>query len=205
MISTLSGLVFIISVVAFIVFLIWGFAKNQHINRKTWLWLLLAAVAIIVYVATVKTPETANNAQNVHQTAKSSTAKQPVDDAVVAKLKAALKSGDMVTFLKTFYAQDKQKYLAYYQKADVETTKTTIKGQVIEPVAEETDLYLYVPVEEMPANVRDTKQKAFVVVVNDPNNDLKNYSVGQTAEVTGYLVGHGDKKHGYSWELNVAQ
>ena len=68
----------------------------------------------------------------------------------------------MVTFLKTFYAQDKQKHLAYYQKADV-------------------------------------------VVVNDPNNDLENYSVGQTAEVTGYLVGHGDKKHGYSWELNVAQ
>ena len=157
MISTLSGLVFIISVVAFIVFLIWGFAKNQHINRKTWLWLLLAAVAIIVYVATTKTPETANNAKNVHQTAKSSTAKQPVDDAVVAKLKAALKSGDMVTFLKTFYAQDKQKHLAYYQKADVATTKTTIKGQVIEPVAEETDLYLYVPVEEMPATVRNTK------------------------------------------------
>lgn len=52
MISTLSGLVFIISVVAFIIFLIWGFAKNQHINQKTWLWLLLAAVAIIVYVAT---------------------------------------------------------------------------------------------------------------------------------------------------------
>lgn len=48
-------------------------------------------------------------------------------------------------------------------------------------------------------------KKTFVVVVNDPNNDLKNYSVGQTAEVTGYLVGHGDQKHGYSWELNVAQ
>jgi len=182
-----------------------GIRKNQHINQKTWLWLLLAAVAIIVYVATAKPSETANNAQNVHQTAKSSTAKQPVDDAVVAKLKAALKAGDMVTFLKTFYAQDKQKHLAYYQKADVATTKTTIKGQVIEPVAEETDLYLYVPVEEMPANVRYSKQKAYVVVVNDPNNDLKNYSVGQTAEVTGYLVGHGDKKHGYSWELNVAQ
>ena len=74
MISTLSGLVFIISVVAFIIFLIWGFAKNQHINQKTWLCLLLAAVAIIVYVATAKTSETANNAQNVHQTAKSSTA-----------------------------------------------------------------------------------------------------------------------------------
>ena len=205
MISTLSGLIFIISVVAFIVFLIWGFVKNQHINRKTWLWLLLSVVAIVVYVTTAKTPETANSAQNVHKTAKSNTSKQPVDDAVVAKLKAALKSGDMVTFLKTFYAQDKQKHLAYYQKADVATTKTTIKGQVIEPVAEETDLYLYVPVEEMPANVRNTKQKAYVVVVNDPNNDLNNYSVGQTAEVTGYLVGHGDKKHGYSWELNVAK
>lgn len=205
MISTLSGLIFIISVVVFIVFLIWGFVKNQHINQKTWLWLLLAAVAIVVYVTTAKTPETANSAQNMHKTTKSNTTKQPVDDAVVAKLKAALKSGDMVTFLKTFYAQDKQKHLAYYQKANVATTKTTIKGQVIEPVAEETDLYLYVPVEEMPANVRDTKQKAYVVVVNDPNNDLKNYSVGQTAEVTGYLVGHGDKKHGYSWELNVAQ
>ncbi|KQB82427.1 hypothetical protein [Leuconostoc lactis] len=205
MISTLSGLIFIISVVAFIVFLIWGFVKNQHINQKTWLWLLLAVVAIVVYVTTAKTPETANSAQNVHKTAKSNTSKQPVDDAVVAKLKAALKSGDMVTFLKTFYAQDKQKHLAYYQKADVATTKTTIKGQVIEPVAEETDLYLYVPVEEMPANVRNTKQKAYVVVINDPNNDLKNYSVGQTAEVTGYLVGHGDKKHGYSWELNVAK
>ena len=46
MISTLSGLVFIISVVAFIIFLVWGFAKNQHINQKTWLWLLLAAVAM---------------------------------------------------------------------------------------------------------------------------------------------------------------
>ncbi|WP_312399620.1 hypothetical protein [Leuconostoc lactis] len=111
MISTLSGLIFIISVVAFIVFLIWGFVKNQHINRKTWLWLLLAVVAIVVYVTAAKTPETANSAQNVHKTAKSNTAKQPVDDAVVAKLKAALKSGDMVTFLKTFYAQDKQKHL----------------------------------------------------------------------------------------------
>ena len=55
MISTLSGLIFIISVVAFIVILIWGFVKNQHINRKTWLWLLLAVVAIVVYVTTAKT------------------------------------------------------------------------------------------------------------------------------------------------------
>ena len=94
--------------------------------------------------------------------------------------------------------------MAYYQKAaDVETTKTTIKGQVIEPVAEEPTSVCF-PVEEMPANVRNTKQKAYVVVVNDPNNDLKNYSVGQTAEVTSYLV-ITRQKHGYSWELNVAQ
>ena len=204
MISTLSGLIFIISVVAFIVFLIWGFVKNQHINQKTWLWLLLAVVAIVVYVTTAKTPETANSAQNVHKTAKSNTAKQPVDDAVVTKLKAALKSGDMVTFLKTFYAQDKQKHLAYYQKADVATTKTTIKGQVIEPVAEETDLYLYVPVEEMPANVRDTKQNAYVVAVKDDNGSLKKYKVGQPAEVTGYLVSRGDKELGFNWDLRVA-
>lgn len=202
MISFLSGFIFIISAIAFSVFLIWGLVKTHRVDWKTWLWLLVAIIAIVVSVATAKTPAPSKNAQAVHQ---AKTDKQPVDDAVVAKLKEALKTGDMVTFLKTFYAQDKHKYLAYYQKADVATTKTTIKGQVIEPVAEETDLYLYVPVEEMPANVRDSNQKAYVVVVNDPNNDLKNYSVGQTAEVTGYLVGHGDKKHGYSWELNVAK
>lgn len=240
MLAALSGFAFIISIAAFIVFVILGLVKNRKINKKTWLWLVAVVVSLIVGATTVETPEKATNhaktknqskvsssqaasdkrSSSVSSSSKkqsdkeslsasssssnSSSAKKPIDDNVVESLKNDLKSGNMVEFLKTYYAQDKQNHLDYYQKAEVATTKTTIKGQVIERNTRGTRLYIYVPVEDMPDNVRQTKQNAYVVVVKDDNGSLKKYNVGQPAEVTGYLVSRGDKELGYNWDLRVA-
>ena len=56
MISLLSGFIFIISAIAFSVFLIWGLVKTHRVDWKTWLWLLVAIIAIVVSIATAKTP-----------------------------------------------------------------------------------------------------------------------------------------------------
>lgn len=230
MLAALSGFAFIISIAAFIVFVILGLIKNRKINKKTWLWLVAVVVSLIVGATTVETPEKATNdaktknqsnvSSSVSNSSKkhsdkesssasssssnSSSAKQPIDNNVVENLKNDLKSGNMIEFLKTYYAQDKQNHLDYYQKAEVATTKTTIKGQVIERNTRGTRLYIYVPVEDMPANVRDTKQNAYVVVVKDDNGSLKKFNVGQPAEVTGYLVSRGDKELGYNWDMKAA-
>lgn len=230
MLATLSGFAFIISIAAFVVFVILGLVKNRKINKKTWLWLVAVVVSLIVGATTVETPEKATDQAKTENQSKvgssvsssskkqsdkesssasssrsnSSSAKKPIDDNVVESLKNDLKSGNMVEFLKTYYAQDRQNHLDYYQKAEVATTKTTIKGQVIERNTRGTRLYIYVPVEDMPDNVRQTKQNAYVVVVKDDNGSLKKYNVGQPAEVTGYLVSRGDKELGYNWDLRVA-
>lgn len=230
MLAALSGFAFIISIAAFIVFVILGLIKNRKINKRTWLWLVAVVVSLIVGATTIETPEKATNdaktknqsnvSSSVSSSSKkqsdkesssasssssnSSSAKKPIDDNVVESLKNDLKSGNMVEFLKTYYAQDRQNHLDYYQKAEVATTKTTIKGQVIERNTRGTRLYIYVPVEDMPDNVRQTKQNAYVVVVKDDNGSLKKYNVGQPAEVTGYLVSRGDKELGYNWDLRVA-
>lgn len=230
MLAALSGFAFIISIAALIVFVILGLIKNRKINKRTWLWLVAVVVSLIVGATTIETPEKATNdaktknqsnvSSSVSSSSKkqsdkesssasssssnSSSAKKPIDDNVVESLKNDLKSGNMVEFLKTYYAQDRQNHLDYYQKAEVATTKTTIKGQVIERNTRGTRLYIYVPVEDMPDNVRQTKQNAYVVVVKDDNGSLKKYNVGQPAEVTGYLVSRGDKELGYNWDLRVA-
>lgn len=208
MLAALSGFAFVISIAAFIVFVILGLVKNRKINKKTWLWLVAVVVSMIVGATTAESPEkTTDQAKTETQSkasSSSSSAKQPIDNNVVESLKNDLASGNIVEFLKTYYSQDKQKSLEYYQKAEVATTKTTIKGQVIEKNSKGTRLYIYVPVEDMPANVRQTKQNAYVVAVKDDNGNLKNYNVGQPAEVTGYLVGRGDKKLGYNWDMKVA-
>lgn len=208
MLAALSGFAFVISIVAFIVFVVLGLVKNRKINKKTWLWLVAVVVSMIIGATTAKTPEkTTNQTKTENQrkvSSSSSSTKQPIDNNVVESLKNDLKSGNMVEFLKTYYAQDRQNRLDYYQKAEVATTKTTIKGQVIERNTSGTRLYIYVPVEDMPANVRQTKQNAYVVVVKDDNGSLKNFAVGQPAEVTGYLVSRGDKELGYNWDMRVA-
>ncbi|MGH2326572.1 hypothetical protein ACQ7EN_08215 [Leuconostoc lactis] len=206
MLAVLSGFAFVISIVAFIVFVILGLFKNRKINKKTWLWLVAVVVSMIIGATTAKTPEN-NQTKTENQSKVSSSSrstKQPTDNNVVESLKNDLKSGNMVEFLKTYYAQDRQNQLDYYQKAEVATTKTTIKGQVIERNTSGTRLYIYVPVEDMPANVRQTKQNAYVVVVKDDNGSLKNFAIGQPAEVTGYLVSRGDKELGYNWDMRVA-
>lgn len=225
MLAALSGFAFIISIAAFIVFVILGLIKNRKINKKTWLWLVAVVVSLIVGATTVETPEKATDQAKTENQSKvsssqaasdkrsssasssssnSSSAKKPIDDNVVESLKNDLKSGNMVEFLKAYYAQDRQNHLDYYQKAEVATTKTTIKGQVIERNTRGTRLYIYVPVEDMPDNVRQTKQNAYVVVVKDDNGSLKKFNVGQPAEVTGYLVSRGDKELGYNWDMKAA-
>lgn len=207
MLAVLSGFAFVISIVAFIVFVILGLVKNRKINKKTWLWLVAVVVSMIIGATTAKTPEKTTNQTKTENQSKvsssSSSNKHPIDNNVVESLKNDLKSGNMVEFLKTYYAQDRQNQLDYYQKAEVSTTKTTIKGQVIDKNTSGTRLYIYVPVEDIPANVRQTKQNAYVVVVKDDNGSLNNFAVGQPAEVTGYLVSRGDKELGYNWDMRV--
>lgn len=57
MLAALSGFAFVISIVAFIVFVILGLVKNRKINKKTWLWLVAAVVSMIIGATTDKTPE----------------------------------------------------------------------------------------------------------------------------------------------------
>lgn len=57
MLAVLSWLAFVVSIVAFIVFVILGLVKNRKINKKTWLWLVAVVVSMIIGATTAKTPE----------------------------------------------------------------------------------------------------------------------------------------------------
>lgn len=59
--AVISGLVFFISTILLVVFIILGLVKNHKFNKKTWLWLVVIALSMVVGVSSTKTSEKNQN------------------------------------------------------------------------------------------------------------------------------------------------
>ena len=192
--------------------------EKKPIYKKLWFWLIVIVVVGGGFRALTgeTNKETADNKTQITSSSSktktgsstsstsSASSEETIDENVVNNLKKYLTSGDMINFLKLYYSQDEKSSLNYYQQAQVATTKTTVEGQVVESNTNGTRLYIYVPVENMPNDVRNTKQNAYVVVAKDDNGSLKKYKIGDTAKVSGFLTSRGDKTLGYNWNLTVS-
>ncbi|MFH7618597.1 hypothetical protein [Leuconostoc mesenteroides] len=207
--SDFAGMVFFLSIILFVVFLVWGLLKNHKVNKKTWLWLVLAILSMVVGVSSYdkqNIPD-ANNVVKKSSSSKAAFSSSTLDENVVNNLRAYLEQNDTINFMKLYFKQSESSQLNYYNKANVATTKTTVTGKVIEKNTTGTRLYIYIPVEEMPSDVRNSEQNAYVIVAKDQSGKLKDHSIGDTTSVEGYLTGRGSKQssHSNNWDLTVSE
>lgn len=207
--SDFAGMVFFLSIILFVVFLVWGLLKNHKVNKKTWLWLVLAISSIVVGVSSYdkqNIPD-ANNVVKKSSSSKAAFSFSPLDENVVNNLRAYLEQNDTINFMKLYFKQAESSQLNYYNKANIATTKTIVTGKVIEKNTTGTRLYIYIPVEEMPSDVRSSEQNAYVIVAKDQSGKFKDRSIGDTTSVEGYLTGRGSKQssHSNNWDLTVSE